>query len=69
MLLAAHSLGLDSGIVTSFSQAAAAEVLNLPDYSSPELLVCLGYAAPRQPARSPVTWQSLTEWERFPAGP
>jgi nitroreductase len=71
MLLAAHSLGLGSGIVTSFSQAAVAEVLNLPDDLSPELIVCLGYAAPAQPApmraRSPVTWQSLTDWERFPA--
>jgi nitroreductase len=71
MLLAAHSLGLGSGIVTSFSQAAAAAVLNLPEHLSAELFVCLGYAAPRQPApmraRSPVTWQSLTDWERFPA--
>src|SRR5215472_16839119 len=67
MLLAAHSLGLGSGIVTSFSQAAAAAVLNLPEHLSPELFVCLGYAAPRQlepmRARSPVTWQSLTDWE------
>jgi nitroreductase len=71
MLLAAHSLGLGSGIVTSFSQAAVAEVLNLPDDVSPELIVCLGYAAPNQPApmraRSQVTWQALTDWERFPA--
>jgi nitroreductase len=70
MLLAAHSLGLGSGIVTSFSQAAVAEVLNLPEQMSPELIVCLGYAAPAQPApmraRSPVTWQTLTDWERFP---
>ena len=71
MLLAAHSLGLGSGIVTSFSQAAVAEVLDVPDDVSPELIVCLGYAAPNQPApmraRNPVTWQALTDWERFPA--
>ena len=70
MLLAAHSLGLGSGIVTSFSQAAVAQVLNLPERMSAELIVCLGYAAPAQPApmraRSPVTWQTLTDWERFP---
>ena len=70
MLLAAHSVGLGSGIVTSFSQAAVAEVLNLPQHMSAELIVCLGYAAPAQPApmraRSPVTWQALTSWERFP---
>lgn len=72
MLLAAHSLGLASGIVTSFSQAAVAAVLNLPGPLSPEMFVCLGYAAPVQPpsmrARQPVTWQGLTDWERFPAG-
>ena len=70
ILLAAHSLGLGSGIVTSFSQAAVRAILNLPDRLSPELFVCLGYAGAAQPlamrARAPVTWQSLTDWERFP---
>jgi nitroreductase len=70
ILLAAHSLGLGSGIVTSFSQAAVRAILNLPERLSPELFVCLGHAEPAQPlamrARSPVTWQSLTDWERFP---
>ena len=42
ILLAAHSLGLGSGIVTSFSQAAVRAILNLPERLSPELLVCLG---------------------------
>jgi nitroreductase len=70
ILLAAHSLGLGSGIVTSFSQAAVRAILNLPERLSPELFVCLGYAEPAQPlamrARAPVTWQSLTDWERYP---
>jgi nitroreductase len=70
MLLAAHSLGLGSGVVTSFSQAAVRAVLNLPDGLSPEMFVCLGHPAPAQPAgirtRGSVTWQSLTRWERFP---
>jgi nitroreductase len=70
MLLAAHSLGLGAGVVTSFSQAAVSAVLNLPDGLSPELFVCLGHAATVQPAamrpRGKVTWQSLTQWERFP---
>jgi len=73
MLLAAHALGLGSGIVTSFSRAGARVVLNLPEQLSPELLVVLGYPAPTQPlaipSRSPVTWQTLTDWERFPARP
>ncbi|HYB40624.1 MAG TPA: nitroreductase family protein [Candidatus Methylomirabilis sp.] len=71
MLLAAHSLGLASGVVTSFSQAAVAEVLNLPSRLSPEMFICLGHAAAVQPAgmrpRGRVTWESLTYWERFPA--
>jgi nitroreductase len=73
MLLAAHSLGLGSGVVTSFSQAAVKAVLNLPEGWSPELFVCLGHAAPVQPTpmrpRGQVTWQSLTQWERFSATP
>jgi nitroreductase len=73
MLLAAHSLGLGAGVVTSFSQAAVREVLNLPAGLSPEMFVCLGYAAAAQPpairARAPVTWQSLTSWGRFPPRP
>ena len=71
MLLAAHSLGLGSGVVTSFSQAAVGAVLNLPEGWSPEMFVCLGHPAPLQPAgmrpRGKVTWRSLTQWERFPA--
>jgi nitroreductase len=70
MLLAAHSLGLGAGVVTSFSQAAVREVLNLRPGLSPEMFICLGYPAPVQPpamrARTPVTWQSLTSWERYP---
>ena len=70
MLLAAHSIGLGAGVVTSFSRAAACAVLNLPEGYSPEMFVCLGFAAARQPPairpRTPVTWQSLSHWERFP---
>src|SRR5262245_55683309 len=69
MLLAAHSLGLGAGVVTSFSQAAASAVLNVAEGLSPEMFVCLGHPAPTQPrgmaSRGPVTWQSLTQWERF----
>jgi nitroreductase len=70
MLLAAHSLGLGAGLVTSFSRAAAGAVLNLPEGLSAEMFICLGFAAPQQPSvirpRTPVTWQSLSHWERFP---
>ena len=71
MLLAAHSLGLGAGVVTSFSQAAVSAILNAPEGLSPEMLVCLGHAAASQPpgmrSRGPVTWQSLTQWGRFPS--
>jgi len=69
MLLAAHSLGLGAGVVTSFSQAAVSAILNAPESLAPEMFVCLGHAAATQPrgmpSRGPVTWQSLTQWERF----
>jgi nitroreductase len=72
MLLAAHSVGLGAGVVTSFSQAAVVEVLNIPRELSPEMFVCLGYPAAVQPpgmrTRTRLTWQSLTDWERFPTG-
>ena len=71
MLLAAQSLGLGSGVVTSFSQAAVGAVLNLPAGLSPEAVICLGHPAPAQPPpvrpRGRVSWQSLTDWERFPS--
>lgn len=70
MLLAAHSLGLGAGVVTSFSQAAVSAVLNLPEGLSPEMFICLGHAAPIQPGGMPprgtVTVETLTQWERFP---
>lgn len=66
MMLAAHALGIGAGPVSSFSRAAVAVVLRLPAGWSPELIVCLGHAAPTQPpAMSPyrsLTWQDLTEW-------
>ena len=49
LLLAAHASGLGSGPVTSFSRAAAARVLDLPDGWDPQLIVCLGQPADRQP--------------------
>jgi nitroreductase len=50
LLLAAHSLGLGACPVTSFSRAAAARILDLPDGLSPELVICLGHPATTQPA-------------------
>lgn len=72
MLLAAHALGLGAGPVTSFSKEAAKVLLNLPEWLSPDLMICLGHPAGEakerrvKPAR-PLRWQELTYWERFEA--
>ncbi len=69
MMLAAHALGLGSGPVTSFSKEAARVILNMPAHLEPEVIVCLGYPVaghqlPMRPKQK-VTWQSLTDWERY----
>lgn len=69
MMLAAHALGLGSGPVTSFSHEAVRVILNLPDNIHPKAMVCLGYkgSGSQVPmkARKKVTWQSLTDWDRY----
>lgn len=69
MMLAAHAMGLGTGPVTSFSKEAVRVLLNLPQHLSPELFVCVGYAAPGQQfamgSSKRITWQGLTHWERF----
>ena len=66
MLLAAHSLGVGAGPVTSFSRAAVGAVLRLPDGWRPEALLCLGHPAPVQPLpvapTGRLTWRDLTTW-------
>ena len=68
MLLAAHSIGLAAGPVTSFSRTAVATILNLPTGVRPELIICLGHAAATQPPamrrRGGPTWEDLIQWER-----
>ncbi len=69
MILAAHSLGLGTGPVTSFSKAAIREVLNMPERLSPEMMLCLGWpiaGAQRSSGQwRRVRWEDLTFWERF----
>ena len=69
MMLAAHSIGLGSGPVTSFSKEAVRVILNMPQNLSPEMMVCIGHPTPKKqlPMRpkKKVTWQSLTNWGRF----
>lgn len=72
MLLAAHALGLGAGPVTSYSKEAVKVVLDLPDWLSPDMIICLGHAAPdwqskRTKLAKPLRWQDLTYWERFKA--
>lgn len=69
MMLAAHALGLASGPVTSYSQAAVKVILNLPPSYVPQIFICLGHKAPgARPgmrAWKRITWRDLTHWERF----
>lgn len=69
MMLAAHALGLASGPVTSYSKEAVRMILNLPDYYSPEMFICIGHKAetiqPGMRAWKKITWRDLTHWERF----
>jgi nitroreductase len=66
ILLAAQAVGLGAGPVSSFSRAAVAVALDLPDGWHPELIVCLGHPEAEQPR--PMTpgrhlgWRELTRW-------
>lgn len=68
LLLAAHSIGLGAGPVTSFSRAALATILKLPAGVRPELIICLGHAAAGQPPamrrEGGPRWDDLIQWER-----
>ena len=68
MLLAAHSIGLAAGPVTSFSRTALATILRLPAGVRPELIICLGHAAAEQPPsmrrQGGPRWDDLIQWER-----
>lgn len=71
MALAAHSLGLATGPVTSFSKTAVSRILNLPQTFEPQMFICLGHAAAGKQfvVRSwqPITWRDLTYYDRFPS--
>jgi nitroreductase len=66
MLLAAHALEIGAGPVTSFSRAAVAVVLDLPEGWTAEMIVCLGHPAAAQPAamgaQRRLSWRDLTRW-------
>ncbi len=72
MLLAAHALDIGAGPVTSFSKAAVSLLLNLPEWMSPAMILCLGHpdrskiSRKTKPAR-PLRWQDITWWERYSA--
>ena len=68
LLLAAHSIGLGAGPVTSFSRTALATILKLPAGVRPELIICLGNPAIEQPRamrrQGGPRWDDLIQWER-----
>jgi nitroreductase len=68
MLLAAHSIGLGAGPVTSFSRTALATILKLPARVRPEMIICLGHAAAEQPGsvrrQGGPRFDDFIQWER-----
>ena len=68
LLLAAHSVGLGAGPVTSFSRTALATILKLPAGVRPELIICLGHEANEQPPamgrKGQPRWEAFIQWER-----
>jgi nitroreductase len=68
LLLAAHSIGLGAGPVTSFSRTALATILKLPAGVRAELIICLGHPATGQPPpmrrQAGPRWDDLIQWER-----
>jgi nitroreductase len=68
LLLAAHSIGLGAGPVTSFSRAAVATLLKLPAGVRAELIICLGHGATEQPPamrrQGGPRWNEVLQWER-----
>ena len=69
MILAAHSLGLGTGPVTSFSKAGVSEILNMPHRLIPEMILCMGWPIPGKQQASGkwrvIGWEDLTFWETF----
>jgi len=61
----AHSLGLGSCPVASFSSVGMRTLLELPDHMRPILLVALGFSAehPDPPQRKELS--QITFWERY----
>jgi nitroreductase len=55
LLLAAHTIGLASCPVTSFSRAAVARILGLADGIIAQMFVALGHATPDQPPPMPAS--------------
>jgi len=64
LLVAAHAMGLGGGWIGAFDEAAAADVLKLPQGVRPVALVPMGYAdeLERKPSRRPIS--HVVRWIR-----
>jgi nitroreductase len=65
MLLVAHSLGLGACAVGSFSVRGIIELLELPDYIRPILLVSLGFPAGHSTPPKRKELSRIVFWERY----
>ena len=65
MSLMAHSLGLGTCPVVSFSRAGIKTLLEIPDHIRPIILVALGVPdeTPAPPARKPLS--QIVSWEKY----
>ncbi|MCK4393716.1 nitroreductase family protein [Candidatus Bipolaricaulota bacterium] len=68
MLLVSCSLGLGSCVVASFSQTGIKELLQLPAYIHPILLVALGFPRKQPVAPQRKQLSRITSWELYREG-
>lgn len=66
ILLRAYDLGLGSCVIRSFNQAAVQEILSVPHYLTPELLITLGY--PVTSPTPPKKRDNVFFWEEYGKG-
>lgn len=68
MALMAHSLGLGTCLIASFSEMGLRELLELPDHIHPVLVVSLGYTAKTSWAPARKELSRILFWDKYEGG-